>query len=85
MEAGAGFHGPGEAWRSTEEAVSRRWDARRDAELGEKAIEQHPDSPACPPDILTHNQGPAVTLESSGKYCSLGNTSLHRVLYLTPA
>lgn len=36
MEAGAGFHGPGDVWRSTEEAVKRRWDA----ELGERATEQ---------------------------------------------
>lgn len=48
MEAGAGFHGPGVVWRSTEEAVKRRRDARRDAELGEKTMEQHPDSPSCP-------------------------------------
>lgn len=47
MEAGAGFHGPGEVWRSTEEAV-KRWDARRDLELGEKAVGQHPDSPSPP-------------------------------------
>lgn len=85
MEAGAGFHGPGVVWRSTEEAVKRRRDARRDAELGEKATEQHPDSPSCPPASLIYYQGPAVTLESSGKYCSLENTSLHRVLYLTSA